>query len=617
MHKKSFLLLLTIFLWGGMPPTLQAQQTREAVLDSAQALHRLGDSSLQGGNWDRSVDYYHQASRLYHRLRDEHRFLLEHLYLALAFQQAGQMGNYTRYKKELTPYLQSQDTLLAQVLLSMGTAHHHADAHQEAKKYLEQALTHVQTYGPHQQSLAALIQVSLGQISREAGELELAASTLNALVHAIRSDSLSLSLEQQVRIAHLAYLVHRDQQQLSKALADARWAKEMYGRMSLEQQAKWNQVIWGDLVEVFTRLDMPDSSLHYARQQWTFTSPQSYNWSATLVQLARLQIKAQQETEAEKNLQLALGQWQQLHPGPHLRKAEIYALQGYTKAKQNEALDAAIAFQKALIAGVKGFNSEDMADYPAAETFPPLGPMLPVIWAKAEALLEYAAQTKLADHYQAALAGFELAHQLEDKLDHFGGKYGFEETWQAEARSRYAQAVACADHLHQLTGQESYARAAFLLAQQGKSRIRQAQLVRLYDRPAGDALAVARQRLGYLQEELYTLDLQISAGWDSSRLVQRELQRSALLDQIAYEQRQIKRRYPSFYDHFKGPTALDVKDFRQKLSEGEMVLQYFLAEETLYCFGLTQDEFWVDKKAWATETSGALRSFLLEVSQED
>lgn len=300
----------------------------------------------------------------------------------------------------------------------------------------------------------------------------------------------------------------------------------------------------------------------------------------------------QAQAQYEKALQIALA----TYGSPHRREvAEVYISKGKAAMQQGLYRQAAREYQQALYCVLKGISPKDAYQHPSGETFYAEPLILDALYGQAQAFFRTYQQEKKIDPLKHSLQCHLLVAQMEDSLRQ---SYTYESSklhLGRESHRRTEGALEVCYELFRLSGDSTYLRQAFALAERNKAAvllesIKEAEAIYLSGLPPS------------LMAEEQLLKKQLVQSRQAARLA--ELGQAEDYEQLllqadeaytAYTRffAQLTRRYPSLA-RLSGyqPQRISLQQAQALLPpDSSSMVAYFAGERSLFIFELTPSRF--------------------------
>ncbi len=267
----------------------------------------------------------------------------------------------------------------------------------------------------------------------------------------------------------------------------------------------------------------------------------------------------------------------------------------------DESINNALKYyQKALVAKVPEFNSQDIYHNPELKHIIPDNDLLLFLKQKSKALIKLSKIENKRQNLQAALATLELTTQLIENL-HKG--YQLEQSRLElieNEKSTYSNIVLLALELYNITGEESLKEKAFLYTEKTKYATLKAQMrdVKLIANSGiPDSL---RQKEKNIRLEINQCRSKIKENKQADTLnlpsTNEELDRElfALYEKQDRLVSYFEENFPKYYELKYNKHHLEVEDVQKKLSRKDAVIEYYLADSSLVIFVLTKNNMDVE-----------------------
>lgn len=317
----------------------------------------------------------------------------------------------------------------------------------------------------------------------------------------------------------------------------------------------------------------------------------AYNRSHVTSFLAEIESDAGNYEKAKENLSQAFSYLQEYYQTAYNRDfAKHYCLEAqihYSWKNYELALSSA---QKAIKSVLENFKSENDLQNPPVEMLYAENALQEALSHKAEALASLAEQNKNVELYKKALECHELIFEVEKQLRRSQSYETSKLYIIEESRERSERAIEMAMKVWEWTRDDQYKEKALAFAERSKSillleafnQVEAAQLANIPDSLLAEE-KLYKARISLLEKKIFEY------GDEEGRLETELLQlRQAYNTWIT----QLEETYPSYYDLKYNFETLSSEEIRQQLIGNEHAyLEYFVGQNNIYAFYITQDAF--------------------------
>ena len=317
----------------------------------------------------------------------------------------------------------------------------------------------------------------------------------------------------------------------------------------------------------------------------------SYFMSQATDFISELYLAQGKHEEAEQQIQKAEQLLLDYHDNDKNRDfAKHYCL----KAKLYQSWDkydlALESAHKALQSLLDDFKTENISEQPILNILYAENTLQEALAYKAEALASLAEQSKNVELYKKALECHELIFEVEKQLRRSQSYETSKLYIIEESRERSERAIEMALRLWEWTNEIEYKEKALAFAERSKSillleafnKVEAAQLANIPDSLLAEE-KLHKARISLLEKKIFEY------GDEEGRLETELLQlRQAYNTWIT----QLEETYPSYYDLKYNFETLSSEEIRQQLIGNEHAyLEYFVGQNNVYAFYITQDAF--------------------------
>ncbi|MBB6461112.1 CHAT domain-containing protein [Flammeovirga kamogawensis] len=352
--------------------------------------------------------------------------------------------------------------------------------------------------------------------------------------------------------------------------------------------------------------DKAISSFEKAASIWEKTYGGDHpNVAFAYTYIAEAYLKKNQGDLANEFYDFALTQYQNVFGEKHPEIANIYIKLGEIAFKTGETQKAIDFYQKALIANNKDFNDSNIYATPEVNNY--LNPFTNIV------ALQKKAFALKKRHYQKTLkrqdliCGYNslyLAHNIIENVR--AGQKNKEDKIQLSAITNdvYSDGIQICIALSEASiSSQIWIENAFQFVEWSKS----ASLLEAIQETNAKSFAGIPDKLivkeEHIQEEIHSIE---QALIKSDKIEERDILESKLFEKEKELENHIKlleNEYPNYFDLKYNHTSFSYKDVKEKLTENEAIISYFISEkdEKLYIFVATSSNLKIYKEEFTQE----------------
>ena len=490
----------------------------------------------------------------------------------------------------------------------------------------------------------ALIEMNFGALYQNQGRNDLAIETLQKSLNDLEQDNRSADLDAADALAYLGNVYRsmgkyvQAEEQLQHALA--------IREQKLPETHELIAASFNDLGLVYTQLDIDKAFEYYEKALETYQKLHGNDHPKIAIANTNLGYLYHEEKlygDAVNNYESALKIWEKIYPQPHPNKALVLmnlgqtyssmgdqkaALAFYEKARamyessqgkkhpdlayvynllgnelkvQNKFDEAILNYQKALIANIPNFNSEDVSVNPRISIYYNGTQLLYSLMYKAQALEgKYNGATLNDRDLEAGIKTLQVADSLIDKLRQQTTNESDKITLGAIANEVYGDGVRMAYLLSDvgLKNRKMYRELSFYFAEKSKSAV---LLEAISDTNAKSFANIPNE---VLNEEK---DLKAAIALISQKLAQKPsddeekyLRETLYTLNKSYQEftKRIESQYPEYFNLKFNSASPSIAQLQNLLGEKTALITYFIDEDEnngdnnrLYTFILTSKKF--------------------------
>jgi len=351
---------------------------------------------------------------------------------------------------------------------------------------------------------------------------------------------------------------------------------------------------------------------------------QSYRKSLSFEQLGKAYQKNGSLEKAIEHFKeakrLSLIQHKTYKKHPVIAKRSQYLAAAYLE-QGNEAT-ALQEYQMALNEIAHEFSEEAVGQNPSLDDLFSKNDALDILKGKAKALHQkYLKDKNQINDLESAYYTYQLAAKvirfLREDVASQGSKYFLAD----KSLSIYESAIQLAIELHHLTGAQHYLEEAFLFAESNKAlSLQESMKDKLAKTFAGipDSLLQLEKNL---KVDLTFYEKELSKAKRKKGAVQesrlKQLAASHFNTREAYKKlvRDFEQNYPKYYQLKYDLSSIKVQDIQAQLHTNKLLLEYFVGEQDIYIFGISQNQIQVKAVKNAAELLSKVEQLRAFVSQ--
>ncbi|MEM6347915.1 MAG: CHAT domain-containing protein [Bacteroidota bacterium] len=551
------------------------------LAQSARPLIDQGDAQLEKGAYQAAVDLYLQAIRLQEE-QDSSSAILECYYsIGYAYLQMGRMNEFTQFEPQIGPYLDLADTYLADVEVALGSSHRHLDNLQKALYYYQAAIEDSPTDDPDYHSTLSAAYNNSGIIYRRLGDTERARIHYQKALRYYEDAPLNYART----LGNIGQL-YRSEGEL--ALAEQTYAQALDTLEAHPAKGKHTRaIISDDLAMLLDQRGDYQQALKFLQQAERWLE-QGHSFEANLLRhYGQVYRHLGELGLAERFVSRSMALREALYPHRHYSRAALHQDQAILD-RQKQAYEASLQQLQQSMYHLSGlFNPKALTDLPKLDRISYPQEMLKSLESKAITWEAWHSQSQAKEHLIEAHHTYQLATQLADSMRQ---SYWGEEAKLLLSQSilpLYEKAIANALRLHQLTNESQWLLEAYYFAAKNKAAILREQLRQEHaSSGAGipDSLIIRERELRY---RLAQSEQDLSLHPDSIELQE---QRFILYQAQLKAQQRIEAKYPQYLQLKQEAVFTDPKAILERLQAGELLVEYFWADEVIHIFALYQGE---------------------------
>jgi CHAT domain-containing protein len=341
----------------------------------------------------------------------------------------------------------------------------------------------------------------------------------------------------------------------------------------------------------------------------------------TLINLAGVHKAAGAWEQAHRTLKTALPLAQEVN-SPHLSK--LLSALGQVAAERGQPALAARYHQQALatMAADPALATRPPAAQPALAQFFPHQDPLRLLLTKGHDLLRAYQQTDSMAYLQASRSTYELAQQVIARMQQRA--QSSRQTLTAESLELYEGAMAVYHLLHARTGEAQHQQRLFELAALSQAahlrkNMQQSRAVVEADLPPAlrDQLRDQSTQVGYTEERLHNERLKGPEA-DAKKVAALEAELFDRREGYRSLQQELAEAYPAYFRLKYDTRAPDLRQVQQKgLQPGELLLQFFWGDSSLYLLALSQEQVYHQFWPWDSVAAASVHALVHHLAEED
>ena len=592
-------------------------QKNSTLNKKAEIIHKQGESFMKERKWDSAIYYFQQASSYYQQAKNTNGTLFEHIYLAYSLNVSNQLERFIEYEKNLQPHLQLWDTLVAQIQISLGSAHFRRGNFLKAIKYYEEAAKSVERHGDT--IITALPQVYNNQaiVFRRTGDLDKALIYYEKVL-ALYQSGLKPLMNTDPGNTHINIgTVYNRQQQYHSAL-------QAFGAalVDLKKQGGGKRFIYQaqmGMARAYQNLEHYDSSMYFLDESLKLINEKSRYWATTLNEIGTVYSLENNHSQAVEILKKAVNHREnQYKDKRHINLGASYRLLADAYKRADSLEKANIYYYKAILQWVPEFKDTAQNALPPIEILPRDMDLLGILQSKTNVLEqlthiddEHGDSTDRLLNIPDALDHFRLLFELADsiRLDYQTDQAKLSQL--KEIIPSYEKAIKLALlEVSINSGDDSdLLREAFEFARKSKAAVLREKLQQNYALTGGNLPDSLRIRQQEIQVQIVECEQQLKEATEAKIKNTLQQKRFALYQELEQLIQSWEKNYPDYFRLKYASDQSSLEALKASLDPGEIMIEYFWGEEYIYFFRLSRDEL-----AYSGEMpqSAEIRSILLD-----
>ncbi|MEM9823136.1 MAG: tetratricopeptide repeat protein, partial [Bacteroidota bacterium] len=362
-----------------------------------------------------------------------------------------------------------------------------------------------------------------------------------------------------------------------------------------------------NIAETYVHLERMDKAFQYLQKALSLQpNDQSYRKSLTYEMLGKAYQKKGTLKEAvdhfteAKRLSLIEYRAYKQH-AVFAQRSQYLANALLAQERETEALQQ---FQQALKEISHEFSSPNVHENPTLKDLFSKNDALDILSGKAKASYrEYLKDKSQLNYLETAFQTYELATQVIHFLRGDGASLGTKYFLADQSLSIYEAAIQLAIELNERKKDTHYLVAALRFAENNKAiALQESMRDKLAKTFSGipDSLLRLEKRL---KVDLTFYEKEVSKAKRQNKEMERkrlkQLEQSQFNAKEAYKKlvRAFEKNYPKYYQLKYGVNPIDVSALQNQLSPNSLLIEYFVGEQQIYIFGLSQNEIQVKRLA--------------------
>ncbi len=550
-------------------------QRAENELQTSKDWYVFGDSINTMGKWLKDKDFFPEAFQLFHTYlpiieeclgREQEVIAKMYAYLGDAYQKQGRFEDAANYFDQALPIfdaLGKEDTFVAHILRFRAGICSQTGNNPKAISLLKNALKIYKNY--HHVSGQIRTLINLG-------------ATSNNLWEALEDS-----------IAHKQSL-----QNYQKAiqLIDEQLKNKKENR-SLQLLKANTLVNIGDALDQNDTLDQVGAYLFRAYDLFQQLDSKWHLGRAQEV-IANYYEKKADTSQALQYYQISLKQLEEFYQTKHHRDiARIYCRMANIYFEQQLFSKSLGNYQKALNVLLPSFQDSLPTMHPNSDLFYHEPWIMETLAGKAEVFQQlYQTNNQSIEHLRHALQCSELAFEMAELLHRMYDRDSPKHFISEFIHETYETAIQVSLALYKETKEMQYFEKAFAFSEQSKASILREVINDLTAKNFSQIPIELLQKeldlkaeLALLEKQLY--DAQITQDTTEIKRVEMALysQRKQLNQWVG----ELEEDYPDYYNLKYKSTTISLQNLQQRLTEHQALIEYFLGEQTVYCFVITSN----------------------------
>lgn len=355
---------------------------------------------------------------------------------------------------------------------------------------------------------------------------------------------------------------------------------------------------YNDIAQLYLETNQPDSALLYLNESLQYHIEDDPFYPTTYLNIAKAYTQKGDYDKAEEYIDKALKDTQNRYGNKHYKTAEVHLEKGNIYRKKQDLKEALKHYQKSIISLVDRYNDTSIQSLPANTDVNNKRELLLALQAKANTFHALWLQDENIKNLKHANAHIQLTINL---MDDMRREYSSEEARRFLVDQNYPvfeKGIEINRQLYLQTNDKNYLTEAFRMAEKSKS------LSLLDALKNADAQQFANIPENTLEQERQ-LRVQMNHLKGKISKLKKETKNEASLRDLQnelFEQQQqyddfvasLETEYPDYHELKYGQSIAGVDDIRRDmLTEDAVFVEYFMGDEQLYTFFITQDNIHV------------------------
>ncbi len=498
-------------------------------------------------------------------------------------------------------YYGTRHSETAKIFHNIGSTYYDMADLENAESYLKKALDiRTSTLGEMNPSTADSYN-NLGNLYQAIGELDLAAVYLRKAL-AIREETLGRFNNAVVITYNNLGNVYLDKKQFSEAYRCYLTGLELKSLISSAEGLE-NILLYNNLGIVLKQQKKYKEALSYFRRaigiETKLLGPH-HLWSAfTNLNIGATYTDLKNYEKSREYLLKALNNLKYIPGKKHPLKAELLyelALVDYARDDMKAGLEN---LQEAMTIIYPGFNPVNVFENPTVNGLFLAGELVNILEKKGEIFLKMSSRSYDIEYLTAAKNAFSIASGVLDKIRRSYKAERSKIDLSNTAKSLYEKGLITSYKLYKKTGLTDYLDQAFIYSEKSRSLKLLESIIDTKAKLSGNIPDSLLEHESRLKQACLVYEHKLKAAFDNGLTFKSEevaLLNSGLLDMSLKHEKLMMGFEKNHPDYYRLKYSIDITDIREVqdiLTKDQTIIEYFLGEESLYLFMISEDNSYV------------------------